>query len=197
MHEEPARSHRDLVERALQDEESLHRTSSVPKFGLPSEWAGIRQTGESSVRRSSTNGQAVEQFEVIELVHGDLQAGPSLRVATGHHDPNDQSELRGLLHDELRSIRQTVPGREDMDPESELAGSVVDRIAVVVGDSTAEFEVMSAASAAVGRAELGAYTVTLKARAWPITDELMLVAVADLDPYIDGRRRAVAERTGR
>jgi hypothetical protein len=172
---------------AMAESEARHRAPAVPPHGLPASWHGSRQTGETQYQRSRHHDGTVDEFHIVELIFGDLLSGPSLRVATAQPGYPLRS-LPDLLRDEQEFMAYSVPGAsQDHRP------GTASTLPLTVDGAAVEFEALSDDTITIARADLGAFTLILKARNWDFSNT-ELVHLTDLEEFIAGRSAAVMAR---
>jgi hypothetical protein len=192
---------RAAVEQTLRRSEEQHRTSTLPRLGLPATWTGERQTGASSVHRSFS-GEDVDrstatpdrQWETVELIHGVYPNGPWLAVATDDTpDGAVTSSLVSILRDEIEAVTPnsgTTPPPAGTPPQNEFPATTT-TVQVRVDGELIVLSGVTFAGLTVARATLDGWTLTVKSRNWPHEEPIELTRLVDVEPYLTGRREAV------
>ncbi len=177
--------------------EAAYRSPPFPLFGLPSSWRGLRFIGEWGF--ASRKG-----IQSLELNHGHPRHrdGPELRVETSVEGLEflPDAELLALRHELFHSMppphgldphqmRRWHFAREETfqswRPESRTPFLPVDGVPV-------EFNAVLEGQHWIAEGRVGTVTVKIRARAFPIED-VELVTVRDIEPYIEGHRRLMEE----
>jgi len=200
---------RAAVEETLERAEEHHRNSALPLLGLPTSWVGERQTGASSVHRSSSrspddelDGSSVvveRQWETVELIHGAYPDGPWLSVVVTNAPAEVmQTSLAAIVRDEQQAALPdsgpfgTQAGGQ---PQADDLVETTTVLAQVEGELVA-LEGVSLGGFTVARAVLDGWTLTVKSRGWPLAKPVQLTRLDDVEAYLSGRRRAVHEAMG-
>jgi hypothetical protein len=188
---------RAAVEATLQRNEDHHRSSALPKLGLPTSWVGERQTGASSVHRSFSHSNDEldrstatpdRQSETVELIHGSYPGGPWLAVAASNApDDEFQPSLVAILRDEIQAV---MPTASEPHPQGEYPVKKT-TVYVRIDDEMVVLKGATYAGLTVARAALDGWTLTLKARDWPHDEPIELTRLDDVEPYLSGRRQAI------
>jgi hypothetical protein len=189
---DPARG----VQRERRAMEAQFRAAPLPLYGLPGSWAGLRHLGGYGHRHAKGSGPVVTS---MSLAHGDPLAehGPELRVEV-RADPGEPArtpgataELRQFLADDLRwsaavAARQGAGQGPWSAPDT--PGSAWSEVTIPVDGRPVAFAWLAEGRHWVAHAELEDRTLVLSARDLPL-DQVALVRVTDVEPYLDGTRR--------
>jgi hypothetical protein len=188
MHTERSKDAQAAVAQSLATWADWHRAPTVAPYGLPTTWHGPRQTGESQLRRSHSHDGTVTEFHLVELLHGDLQSGSSLRVAAAQ-PKFPLPSLASLLHDEQQFLAETVPGAAH-----ELRPGNPSTLSLTVDGATVNFDALDDGVITIARADLPDFSLVLKARNWDFGSNGALVRLSDLESFIEGRHTAITAR---
>jgi hypothetical protein len=184
------RDHRQMVER--------FRAAPFPLYGLPASWPGPRHLG------GWEGGWARGQRPVttaLSLGHGEplAEEGSQLRVEVRVEHGQDEPVMTAIVqrrrdlaeelwvqaapqvHDLAEHFGQLAAARRRPDPGWS-------RVTIPVDGRPVGFEWLAERRHWVARAALDDRTLTLHARDLPV-ESVELVAVSDLEPYIEGQRR--------
>jgi hypothetical protein len=139
------------------------RAAPFPLYGLPASWAGPRWLGGAGTRQSRGRPPEVTS---LALAHGDPAAehGPQLRVEV-RADPEDPGAGPELRHD--------------------LAGAAWSAVSIRVDGRPVRFDLLAEGRHWVAVAEVDGRALVLEARDLTV-DQIELVRVADIGPYIEG-----------
>jgi hypothetical protein len=187
---DPARG----LERERRAMEAQFRAAPLPLYGLPPSWAGPRHLGGYGHRQAKGGGPVVTS---MSLAHGDPLAshGPELRVEV-RADPEEparapgaEAELRRLLADDLRWQAAVAAGQDPGPWGAPAAGEAAwSEVTVPVDGRPVAFSWLAEDRHWVAHAELEDRTLVLFARDLP-PDQVALVRVRDVEPYLAGTRR--------
>jgi hypothetical protein len=187
---DPARG----IRRERQAMAERFRAAPFPLYGLPASWAGPRWLGGAGTRQSRGRPPEVTS---LALAHGDPAAehGPQLRVEV-RADPEDAGagpELRQALAGELRWAAATRHEREAAVDgvgglPNDLAGAAWSAVSVRVDGRPVRFDLLTEGRHWVAVAEVDGRALVLEARDLTV-DQIELVRVADIEPYIEGTSR--------
>jgi hypothetical protein len=193
------------VQRERRDQVERFRRAPFPLYGLPPAWPGPRYLGGWEGSWSKGGGPVTT---ALDLGHGDPLAdqGPQLRVEV-RVDPDQAGRPPGArrwrrrrlaedlwlaaapaTHDVAEHIEQVAAARRRPDP----AWSPVP---IPVDGRPVAFEWLAQGRHWVAVADLAHQTLVLQARDLPV-DQVELVRVADLDPYVEGTRRLEEAQAG-
>jgi hypothetical protein len=172
--------------------EEMWRHLPFEPFGLPPTWQGERWA-----RGTSWSGSVVSSVELAFGREGD-DNGPLLRVGTASNDRPARRSLRTAAEELWWSAREMPHGLspEQMAgwhrrTERDLAARAEPRwspLVLPVDGRPVRFDVLAEGRWWVARREADDRSITIWGRSWPI-DELELVTVADIEPYVEGWRR--------
>lgn len=178
------------------------RAAALPLYGLPASWVGRRHLGGYGQRQPAKGGRPV--VTSMSLAHGDPLAGdgPELRVEVraGPEGPASApaAELRALLADDLQwnaalaERRGAGPAPLPAD-QGEAAWS---ETTIPVDGRPVAFARLAVGRHWVAYAELEDRTLVLSARDFPV-DQVALVRITDVEPYVDGTRELDEQRARR
>jgi hypothetical protein len=176
--------------------EAQFRAARLPLYGLPGSWAGLRHLGGYGHRHGKGSGPVVTS---MSLAHGDPLAehGPELRVEV-RADPGEpartpgaRADLRRLLADDLRwNAAATAPQEAGPGPWTapDVPEAAWSEVTIPVDGRPVAFAWLAEGRHWVAHAELEDRTLVLSARDLPL-DQVALVRVTDVEPYLDGTRR--------
>ena len=184
------------LERDARITERIFRAAPFRLLGLSPSWAGPRMVG-------GWGGQS-GRVTSLELVHGDPleRDDPELSVEVG------SEPLRGLRELALDLWREEDRPPEDLSPE--LTGAWMherwqrlqarpdppwDEIATDVDGHLVPFRSLALRDRWVASGEVEGLTVTLRGRRFPRA-QVQLVAVSDVEPYLEGYRRHLDRARG-
>jgi hypothetical protein len=190
---DPARG----LRRVREEMAARFRASPMPLYGLPASWAGPRHLGGYGERRDAGGGRPV--VTSVSLAHGDPLTGdgPELRVEVRAW-PEDPAELRAQLADELRWTLALAAHPGSGPPPSaggqgrEAAWS---EVAIPVDGRPVAFSRLAEGRHWAAHGEVEGWTLVLAARDLPV-DQVTLVRVTDVEPYVEGTRRLEEARAG-
>jgi hypothetical protein len=192
---------RSYEEKEHQDEEQL-RAAPVPLYGLPPAFQGPRTVEMHHIGAMGWAPRDLDTDTVhYQLIHGSRHDRPLrlLVVATSKHPdpPRQPTPLRHFLWDRVvtdqvaamrpkrKLARVSLPERKDV-------GSPERQVAMPIDEAPRTFTLIEAGEAQVAELNLPDHRIILQANRWPIED-IELVTVTDLTPYLEGRRRAQAQ----
>jgi hypothetical protein len=169
----------------------------IPLYGLPPRWPGARSSGSTSfelgVERRRDGRLDAQEHATVELVHDPdpSRPGGQLVVESSNHLHAVGAEPLGAALAEFvdRVVRKGHPAPSSAEPDLFALTVLLD------GRETA-FAAAQRGDLWVARWQGYEVTVTIKAAAWPLDEQLELCRVTDLTPYLDGRRRRLEERSG-
>jgi hypothetical protein len=171
------------------------RAAPFPLYGLPASFTGLRSLGGSGSRGARGKRPVVTS---LSLAHGDPAAkrGPQLVVEVqaepdgGGAGPAPGPELRSALAEgpSWAGGAGRRPGRAGDPAWSEVA--------IPVEGRPASFELLAMGRHWAAWAELDGRTVILRARDLA-AEEVELVRVDDVEPYVEGTRRLEEEAATR
>jgi hypothetical protein len=186
--------------------EARFRAAPLPLYGLPDSWAGRRHLGGYGERRAAEGGRPV--VTSMSLAHGDPLAGdgPELRVEVraGPEGPAvvPDAELRAYLADDLQ-WNAAVAERRGVGPAPLAAGAAGaageaawSEVTIPVDGEPVAFAWLAEGRHWVAYAPLEDRTLVLSARDVPV-NQVALVRVTDVEPYLDGTRQLDAAWTRR
>jgi hypothetical protein len=158
--------------------EHWYREGTLPLYGLPPEWQGVRMIGGAHREwRDDHDGRGPQRigWESLGLGHGNPVSAvePWLHVIT--------STLPGPT---VAQILEAEKLREQPDPSPEPTSPL--RMNIFVDASPIEFRGVESGHFQVGQASIGEYLLTVAGARWPL-DGLELVRIRDPEPYITGR----------
>lgn len=167
--------------------ETLYRTTDLPLYGLPQSYLGLRMIGDAyrAHERDGPEGPRVLTGEGFGLAHGDplTPGSPTLQVITSRGVPPPPGDL--LSAEGLRA-------GSDLDvSESRQFTATVS----LEGERVA-FEGIRVSNAWVLQASIEGHAVTVIGIQFAL-DEVRLVRVRDVAPYIAGRRAYVGSKIQR
>jgi hypothetical protein len=191
---------RSFEEHEHQDQEQI-RAVAVPLYGLPPAFQGPRTIETHQIPAWGLAFRDLDKDTVhYQLIHGDRQERPLrfLIVATSKHPepPRKPTPLRHFLWERTvtelaattrarwRVARVSTPKREDV-------GGAERPVVVPIDGTPRIFTLIEAGEAQVAELNLPDHRILLQAHRWPIED-IELVTVTDLAPYLEGRHRAQA-----
>jgi hypothetical protein len=189
---------RSVEERLHQDEADL-RAAPVPLYGLPPTFQGPRTVERHRIGAGGWAARGLDTDTVwYQLIHGSRQEGPLrlLVVATSKHPqpPRQPTPLRHFLWErvvmEMIAVRRPRwrVGRISL-PKQEDVGGAERSVVVPIDGAPRTFTLIKAGRAQAAELDLPDHRIVLQANRWPIED-VELVTVTDLSPYLEGRRRA-------
>lgn len=156
--------------------------TSLPVYGLPAGFTGTRLLGDAQVEtavETSSRGERRSRQEFFGLLHGDPVNGPSLQVLSSAPGP--------LIPKEWLEREARRPALE-----IDLARIEPCWITIAVDGSATQFEGVRSGSSWPVTAPFAGIHLCVVGVYWP-TDAIELVTIDDLSPYIEGRRRMLAE----
>jgi hypothetical protein len=201
----PRNGHRDLLTEAVmavspsrgqarweRREERLFRSPPFPLLGLDSSWTGSRLI---CGMRSRSGG-----VDSMELCHGNslLHQGPHLRVEVS------TAEGRPCVDDLARAVFELLRRPSDLSPDEAEAWwwrkekdirsrkAAWTRVAIPVDGRAVEFDFLAEGTDWVAQASRDDLIVRLRAHDFPL-ELVRLETIADVEPYIEGRRRDLEE----
>jgi hypothetical protein len=192
---------RSLEEKEREDVEDL-RAMPVPFYGLPSAFQGPRMAERHRIAAGGWAARGLDTATVhYQLIHGSRQERPLrfLIVATSRHPepPRQPTPPRHFLWEcvvtEMVASRRRPRwrvGRISL-PKQEDVGGPERPVVVSIEGAPRTFTLIEAGEAQVAELNLPDHRTMLQAHRWPIED-IELVRVTDLSPYLNGRRRAQA-----
>jgi hypothetical protein len=169
-----------------QDRAAPQWATSLPLFGLPESFTGLRLVGDREVSRWE------------ERAHGRVTSGTSETFGLVHGGPPgrpDQSYLQVLS--------STLPGPEPTAlltaeaerPESDTSLGEAREFAISISldGNPVEFRGVRTAAVWACSTDLPGYAIAVIGVRWP-TEDLVLVPILDVMPYVEGRNAVIAER---
>lgn len=196
---------RTYEEKEREDQEDL-RASPVPFYGLPPAFQGPRTVERYRIAAGGWGFRDLDRDTAhYRLIHGSRQERPLqfLIVATSKHPepPRQPTPLRRFLWESVvmemvasrgrprwRVGRASLPKRED-------AGGPERPIVVPIDGAPRTFTLIETGEAQVAELNLPDNRIIVQAHRWPIED-IELVTVTDLSPYLEGRHVAQAPLRG-
>ena len=179
----------------------------VPLYGLSPAFQGPRTI---EWHRIAAGGRAARGLDTdtvhYQLIHGSRQQRPLrfLIVATSNHPepPRQPTPLRHFLWEGVvmemlasRGRPRWRVGRISL-PRREEVGGAERPVIVPIDGAPRTLTLLEADQAQVAELDLPDHRILLQAHRWPIQD-IELMAVTDLSPYLEGRRRAQAQLRAR
>ena len=198
--------YRDFLRRSYEEkereEEDDLRAVPVPLYGLPRAFQGPRTI---EMHHIGAVGWAFRDLDTdtmhYQLIHGSREERPLrfLIMATSKHPepPRRPTPLRHFLWERVvtemiamrrgrwRVARVSTPKRDDV-------GGPERPVTIPIDGAPQTFTLIEADQSQVAELDLPDHRIVLQAHRWPIED-IELVTVTDLSPYLEGRRRAQAK----
>lgn len=168
-------------------------TVRIPLYGLPIAWSGSRLVGatgfEHGLERGPDGRMRIEMHESVELIHETPSSG-QLRVESSDiFGSVDDDALAGLLAEfNAKRRHEGRPAPDRLEPHLSVQTVTVDGRVVAFAAARCE-------QLLVARWAGYELTITVKADGWPL-DDLELERVADIGPYLEGRRRRLEQVSG-
>lgn len=170
-------------------EEQMWRSVPLRLYGLPPMWNGPRFLGGWGSHRKGITS--------LELLHGDaLGEGSQLRVEVlaDPYDLHPRSLAMALWHEAERPPPAS-PGAEIFAWRDAREREIASRpdpewrpMSIPVDGRSVEFQLLSEGASWVAHAQVEELRLILRGRDFPV-DEVDLVSVKDVEPYIEGSRR--------
>jgi hypothetical protein len=197
---DPARG----LRRERQELAERFRAAPFPLYGLPASWTGPRHLGGMSSRQARGQPPLVTS---LTLAHGDRAAGhgPELRVEvrSDPDDPGTGPELRQALAVDLRWAAASLEDREGEAARGGPGGRPADQadppwsaVPLPVDGQPVTFDLLAEGRHWVALAELEVRALVLQARDLA-PEQVELVRVTDVEPYVDGTERLEEARARR
>ncbi len=177
------------------------RAAPFPLYGLPASWAWPRHLGGAGSRRARGQPAVVTS---LTLAHGDPAAehGPQLRVEVraDPDEPGGGPELRRALTDDLRLVTAARDVRNAMGGIGRLPADQPDppwsAVPIRLDGRPVRFQLLAEGRHWVAVAEVEGRTLVLQARDLA-PEQVELVRVADVEPYLEGTERLEESRARR
>jgi len=155
--------------------------------------------------RTVAGGRAAREVDTVtvqlQLIHGDIREKPQrlLIVGTSKHStpPQQPTPLRRFLWE--RIAQEYVASRPKPKllgrgvPKQESLGEAERPVVVPIDQVPQSFALLEKDAVQVAELNLPDHRVVLWAHRWPIED-VELVTVTDLTPYLEARRRLAQQR---
>jgi hypothetical protein len=178
--------------------EATYRSPPFPLYGLDPSWPGFRYLGGYGT--SSRKG-----VQSLELGHGEARTenGPQVRVEVSVDEPPFAGDhivemlRRELFHEAIRPPRE-LEGREmqrwmfDNEKAFESWRPETRKVPIRIDGVPAEFAAVFEGRHWIAQGGAGRLIVKIRARELPI-EEVVLVTVRDVEPYIEGHRRLMED----